>query len=193
VETGVIRIFFVLAAFSFLCVAAAFFLGIRIGDYQAITGSGMPQPLREEFMALARTHLLIGLGAALVVILVNSIAITYFIGTGRWCKEVVERYGLDRAFIARSAALKRRAFPWAVLSMVAIMTVAALGAASDPGNGMKNTADWVMPHFVAAALAAAILIFASAVQGVWLHEQYNVIQEILSEVRRVRMQRGMPT
>jgi hypothetical protein len=58
---------------------------------------------------------------------------------------------------------------------------------------MKNTAEWVMRHFVAAALAAAILICASAVQGVWLHEQYNVIQEILIEVRRVRMQRGMPT
>src|SRR5262245_53532612 len=39
-------------------------------------------------------HMLLGCAAALVTLLVNSITITYFIGTSRWCKEVCETYGI---------------------------------------------------------------------------------------------------
>ena len=59
-----------------------------------------------------------GLGSALVVVFVNSIVVTYFIGTSRWCKEVVETYSLDRGLLRRSVILKRRTFPWAVMAML---------------------------------------------------------------------------
>ena len=40
-------------------------------------------------------HMLLGAAAALMTVLVNSITITYFIGTSRWCKEVCETYQLE--------------------------------------------------------------------------------------------------
>ena len=49
-------------------------------------------PMRKR----ATMHMLLGLFAVLVTILVQSIAVTYFVGTGRWCKEVVETYGTVR-------------------------------------------------------------------------------------------------
>ncbi|MBW8883863.1 MAG: hypothetical protein JF612_03605, partial [Planctomycetia bacterium] len=47
-------------------------------------------------------HMLLGAAAALVTLLVNSITVTYFIGTSRWCKEVCEAYGLSAALAERS-------------------------------------------------------------------------------------------
>ena len=76
----------------------------------------------------ATVHRLAGVAAGLAVVLVNSIVVTYFIGTSRWVKEVTETYRLDSQFIARSNALKRRTFPWAMLSMLAIVGVIAWAA-----------------------------------------------------------------
>ena len=59
----------------------------------------------------ATVHRLMGVATAMVVVLVNSIAVTYFIGTGRWCKEVVETYRLDSDLVRRSSAFKRGPFP----------------------------------------------------------------------------------
>ncbi len=84
--------------------AAALVLGLYVGDLHQ-----QPSP---DTLRWASVHRLLGVAAALVVVLVNSIVVTYFIGTSRWCKEVVETYGLDAQFIRRSVALKRRTFPW---------------------------------------------------------------------------------
>src|SRR5687767_3656973 len=59
-------------------------------------------------------HMLLGAGGALMAILVNSITITYFIGTSRWCKEVCETYRLPGELAERSTRLKRSTFPWAL-------------------------------------------------------------------------------
>src|SRR5439155_21431475 len=37
-------------------------------------------------------HMLLGAAAALMTVLVNSITVTYFIGTSAWCKEVCQTY-----------------------------------------------------------------------------------------------------
>ena len=44
--------------------------------------------------------MLTGTSAALAVVFVHSIAVTYFIGTSRWCKEVTETYQLDASSAA---------------------------------------------------------------------------------------------
>jgi hypothetical protein len=188
----VIRIFASLAVFSLLCMAAAFWLGVRIGDLQAAADPNVSEVVRREFMDRSRLHLLTGLAAALVVILVNSISVTYFIGTGRWCKEVVERYSLNRSLIKLSTRLKRRTFPWAVLSMMTTVSAAALGAASDPGTLLDNTAAWVTPHFVVSILTLAFLACSFFVQARNLQAHSNLIQDIMAKVRRVREERGLP-
>jgi MFS family permease len=186
-----IRIFSSLAVFAILCVIGALLLGIFVGNLQAVARSGVPDAVRRESVERAAAHLLAGLAAALVVILVNSISLTYFIGTSRWCKEVVERYALDIALVRRSVAIKRRTFPWAVSSMLAIMVVVVLGAAADPATGMEHTADWVVPHYLAALAALAFLAFSFFVQASKIRQHYDVINDILAEVRRVRAQRGL--
>ena len=44
---------------------------------------------------LGSLHKLMGIATAIMVMLVCSIAVTYFIGTSRWCREVVETYDLN--------------------------------------------------------------------------------------------------
>ena len=55
-----------------------------------------PEPTRET-LQWATMHRLTGLAAALAVVFVESVVVTYFIGTSRWCKEVVETYQFETA------------------------------------------------------------------------------------------------
>jgi hypothetical protein len=187
----VTRIFFSLAVFSLLCVAAALLLGLYIGDLHGLMAADLSASERQVTIDRATAHRLAGLAAALVVILVNSIAVTYFIGTGRWCKEVVERYALDRELLGRSLAIKRRAFPWAIFSMLAMVGVVALGAAADPGTGLKDTEDWVLPHFAGSLALVGLLLAAYVVLAAKIRDHYDVINEIVAEVRRIRQERGL--
>ena len=137
-------------------------------------------------------HFLFGLLSAMAVMLVEGIAVTYFIGTTRWCKEVVETYSLDHDLIARGTRLKRRAFPWAVLTMLTMIAVAALGAAADPQNTLvRDKQFWSMPHMVAALAAMAILASAFYLQRQYVEDQHQVIQDVLAEVQRIRTERGL--
>jgi hypothetical protein len=136
-------------------------------------------------------HRLTGVLTALVVVLVNSLTVTYFIGTGRWCREVVEVYGLDQAFVTRSAKLKRSAFPFAMAGMLAIVAIVALGGAADPAAGRKGSRDWVTWHLVgglglAGAIAACFQAQLPAIRG-----QHALIDDVMDEVRSVRLARGL--
>ena len=59
----------------------------------------------------ATVHRLSGVAAAIALVLVNSIVVTYFVGTGRWCKEVSDTYQLGPTFVRRSNAIKRQHVP----------------------------------------------------------------------------------
>jgi hypothetical protein len=187
----VIRIFSTLAVFSLLCLTAALFLGIYIGDLQSVAASPPSVAIDQATLDRAAAHRLAGVAAALIGILINSIAATYFIGTSRWCKEVAERYSLDRQLLGRCQALKRRTFPWAVSSMLVIVGIAALGAAADPGTGMENTAQWVLPHFVVGVAGIAFVALAFFAQATNIRAQYDVINEIVVQVRKIRIERGL--
>jgi hypothetical protein len=118
------------ALFALVLLAATACLGLWLGDLHGVTD---PAILR-----WGTVHRLTGVLTALVVVLVNSLTVTYFIGTGRWCREVVEVYGLDQAFVTRSAKLTRSAFPFAMAGMLAIVAIVALGGAADPAAGQRE-------------------------------------------------------
>jgi hypothetical protein len=163
--------------------AATACLGLWLGDLHGVTD---PAILR-----WGTVHRLTGVLTALVVVLVNSLTVTYFIGTGRWCREVVEVYGLDQAFVTRSAKLKRSAFPFAMLGMLAIVAIVALGGAADPAAGRKGSRDWVTWHLVgglglAGAIAACFQAQLPAIRG-----QHALIDDVMDEVRSVRLARGL--
>jgi hypothetical protein len=134
------RVFSWVATFAVALLVATAGLGIWLGD---LHGQTDPQMLR-----WGTVHRLSGVLAALLVVLVNSMAVTYFIGTGRWCREVVETYGLDPAYIDRSRTLKRRAFPFALLAMLAHARCAMKQAhpnAQRAFNACKHQTAWHVP------------------------------------------------
>lgn len=139
-------------------------------------------------------HMLLGSAAALVTVLVNSITITYFIGTSRWCKEVCATYRLSAVLAERSTRLKRGTFPWALAGILSVIAVVALGAAADAsGANWQHSASFVMPHLVAAMLAIGIIIVAFWMQVSNIAENHLVIDQILAEVQQIRAQQNLPT
>ena len=135
--------------------------------------------------------MLFGTAAALVLVLVESIVVTYFIGTSRWCKEVVEAYDLDRSLIQQSNFIKRRTFPWALFSMLVIVGVISLGAAADPGTGRIHTEAWATPHLIGALAGLCFITLAAIVEWNSIHANQALIEHILAEVKRIRSERGL--
>lgn len=166
--------------------AAAIVIGLSIGDLYA-------DPPSDATFAWRGRHMLVGTAAALAVVFVESIAVTYFVGTSRWCKEVTETYRLPPTDLAESTRLKRRTFPWCVLGMLAVVGVAALGAASDPGTGRPNTASMATVHLGAAFGGFALV--AWTYWRVWLNIAANqgVIERIVAQVGQIRAERGLDT
>jgi len=136
--------------------------------------------------------MLLGSAAALVAVLVHSIAITYFIGTSRWCKEVCDTYDLPRELAARSTKLKRNTFPWALGGILAVITVVGLGAAADPsGANFQRSESFVLPHYLAALVGLVVLAIAFWVEITRIAENYTVIEQILAEVQRIRQKQNL--
>jgi len=177
------RVFFRVATFAVALLVATAGLGLWLGD---LHGQTDPQVLR-----WGTVHRLSGVLAALLVVLVNSMAVTYFIGTGRWCREVVETYALDPTYIERSRVLKRRAFPFAILGMLAVVAIVALGGAADPASGRPGTQDWVTPHLVGALALVAAIAWLFQAQVPTIRRQHELIEDVLGDVRAVRKARGL--
>ena len=137
-------------------------------------------------------HFQLGLATSLAVVLINSLSVTYLIGTSRWVKEVCEAYELGDTHIRQSTKLKRTTFPWSIACVMSILTVIALGAAADPGNLSETTAQWVTPHLTVAMIGAAIIVIAVAVQAMNLHQNSQIIDQVVEEVKRERLARGLP-
>jgi hypothetical protein len=184
-----IRIFTTLALFAVAVILITLFVGLYIGDLHDPAVRTSPQ--LSMLVKLAIIHKMFGLGSALAVVLVNSIVVIYFIGTSRWCKEVVETYSLDPELLRRSVILKRRTFPWAVMAMLVVVGIIALGGAADPGTGLPGTANWVIPHLIGALVGFAFIIWTFIIEAQRIHAHHQVITEIMSEVNRIRNERGL--
>lgn len=177
------RIFPTLASLSLMLFLGAVVMGLWIGD--------LYDDPSEATLAWRGRHMLLGTASALAVVFVESVVVTYFVGTSRWCKEVTEAYALDPAPLIKSTRLKRATFPWCVVGMLTVVGVGALGAASDPGTSLPNTQATATYH-LGAALAGFCIVAWTYYQA-WLHivENQAVIQQIVAEVGRIRRERGL--
>lgn len=218
-----IRIFSTLAMVALLLLGANFLLGLFGGDFYQVASqvkeatraaketeistraseSDKKAALEKRDAAIAQfeplrgymtVHILLGLSAGLATVLVNSITMTYFIGTSRWCKEVVETFRLDSALAIEGQRIKRRNFPWSLTGILSILGVMALGAAADAsGANWKHAGQFVQPHYVAAMAAMALIGFSFNRQTNYLRENGELVAKILAEVARVRRERGLVT
>lgn len=183
------RIFTYLALFATLFVAATLVLGMSLGDVR--------DPADRTTQRWATVHRLSGIAAGLAVVFVDSIAVTYFIGTSRWCREVVDTYRLDRSLAVRSAALKRRTFPVAVISMLTVVGIVALGGAADPAASLQleplGGLTWATLHLYGAMLGLAVIIACFVIARNNIEANHELIDEIVAKVQRVRRERGLET
>ena len=210
------RLLIYLAAFALAMMLLALVLGLRLGDLHAAKGefdrnqaelaslevrsgdAARIETLRQRQAVLAEQirsvdpHWLSGVAAAIAVLFANSIAVTYFIGTNRWCKEVVDAYSLDRTYVAESTALKRRAFPWALVGMLSVIGVAFLGGLADPRISVPAGIDWPTVHFLAALTAIAVIALAFYVQWTHVVSHHALIGRVMNDVSRIRAERGLP-
>lgn len=212
------RIFSALAVFSLLLLLANIVLGFALGDLGASARAYELARREAHELATERAksraeiviaeqkkdarleqlrqrherfqpHFWLGIASSVIAILVNCVSVTYFIGTSRWCQEVVTAYGLNETLVQRSRQLKRRSFPFAFLAICTVLVIASLGAASDPGASLSSPASWVLPHLFAAMAGTAVIAVGYYFQAIAVGKNYELIQQILDEAERVRESR----
>lgn len=214
------RIFLSLAVVATIALVANLLVGLLTGDYQTvvkdqITASQEYKRLlkdrgasavdittaKEKLYALQksnqpshdfiRVHVFLGCAAALATTLVNSIAITYFVGTSRWIKEVVDAYHLNQKLVAHGHRIKRESFAWSVGGILAVVLLVGVGAAADPrGANYTHSAAYVMPHYVLALAVIAFVLLAFWKQWTKIAVNFRLIAEIMTEVQRVKQNRN---
>ncbi len=134
-------------------------------------------------------HFWLGIIATSITLLVNCISVTYFIGTNRWCREVVDGFSLKQELAERSQHLKKKAYPWSLTAIVLIITIAGLGAASDPVRQNPDAANWVEYHWGLAMLGIIVIAVCLWSQVVLIGKNFGLINEVLAAAEQERERR----
>jgi hypothetical protein len=180
------RIFLTLAACSTLTLIAALWLGLAIGD------AGVRDTAVQSRVAV---HFLAGVAALVFAVLVHALVITYFMGTGRWLEETCAAYRLGDSWQARNRDLKWRLYPTITFSLLALIGTGSLGGAADPASavGFKGLGPWTAAevHFYAAVVMLVVNAVANVAEYQALRRNGRLVNEVLAEVRRIRVERGL--
>src|SRR5437879_7183821 len=170
-----IRLFPILAALDGVLLSAAFLLGVLSKWRDALHN-----PSDETFWY----HFLAGLTAAVLTLLVHCLIFTYFLGTGRWVKEVKLAYDLpDDPLPKLTRDLKRRVFPPALFAMLTAIATGAAGAAAQ-----VKLSPWEV-HATLATLTLAINGWAYCIEYRCLQTNVGVLGEVMIEADRIRQER----
>src|SRR5262249_34730031 len=133
-------------------------------------------------------HFILGLSGAILTLLVHCLIFTYFLGTGRWVKEVGIAYYLPDAPLPRlTRTLKRQTFPPALAAMLVTIAAAAAGAG-------VHVREW--PWYVHGSLASLSLIVnlaAFVIEFRNVRINGGIIEQVLAEVERIRAEHGLPS
>ena len=146
-------------------------------------------PHDSEFWAnIFIVHYFLGLFTAIGILFVHCLIFIYFLGTGRWVKEVTLAYQMpDAPNHKRTRELKRAAFPPALFSMLIGVATAAAGAGA-------QLQEW--PWYVHMSLAFTTLLvnlWAFRIEYRCVAENAQVIRAVMDEVERIRREQGLCT
>jgi hypothetical protein len=135
-------------------------------------------------------HLLVAVAASLIVLMLHSIVLTYFMGTGRWLEETTKAYALEDQFRAGSIRLKYRVIPGMVACMALVIVTGAVGAQNDPG--IADQSSWTSTlHFLLALGTVGLNLAMSVVEYFAIRENGRLVAAVVGEVRRIRRERGL--
>jgi hypothetical protein len=169
------RIFLSLAIVDFLALLACFVWGIISDSFG-----------RDTLTYLVHFHL--GLYSTIANLGVHCLIFIYFLGTGRWVKEVALAYDLpDVPYPRLTRDLKRRTFPPALFAMLVPIAAAASGL----GTQMREWPGWV--HATLAVFTLIINLWAFRVEYRNVVTNGEVIDNVLREVDRIRAEHGLPS
>jgi hypothetical protein len=133
-------------------------------------------------------HFYLGLFAVLLTLAVHCLIFIYFLGTGRWVKEVAIAYHLPDVPLPRlTRDLKRRTFPIALLAMLMPIAAAAAGTAAQ-----RQEWPWQV-HAVTTTLALLVNLWAFVVEHRNVSINVGIIDEVMHEVDRIRAEHGLPS
>lgn len=175
------RIFLILATVSNLVLGVAFGLGWIIGDGQLAT---------REVQNRVGTHMLVALGAALIVLLVHAVVLTYFMGTGRWIEETATAYQLGDSARHRNIQLKYRSLVPMTLCVLLILATGALGAIADPLSSF-NLASARLLHLSLAVMTLTANLVGSYVEYSCIRSNGQLVTQVVDEVHRIRRSKGL--
>lgn len=172
------RIFPVLAAVDGLFLLLAFAAGLARGFGPAALVSLDPL-----------LHFKLGLFSVIGNLGVHGLVVfIYFLGTGRWVKEVALAYGIpDDPLPKLTRDLKRRVYPAALFAMLVPIAAAAAGM-----GAMLQEWPWQV-HFGLALATLLVNGWAFVVEYRCVRVNAAVLYQVLNEVDRVRAERGLPT
>jgi hypothetical protein len=169
----------VLAPVTWLALLTTFGVGVA---------SAATNGLRSADGSIYLLHFTLGLFSVLFTLGVHCLIFIYFLGTGRWVKEVALAYGIPDAPLPRlTRDLKRRTFPIALLAMLTPMAAAVAGAA-------VQWRDWNwLIHFTLAVATLAVNAWAFWIEYRNVAINVGIIDEVLVEVDRIRAAHGLPS
>lgn len=182
------RIFLTLAVVSTAILAGTFVLGWTIGD----AASRDPDVQRR-----VAWHFLTAVAGLMFAALLHAIVLTYFMGTGRWIEETSQAYRLGEEPMQRSKALKYSTLPWMAGALLLLILTGGFGAVADPASpagadGFGGISSATL-HFLIAALTLAANLFVNVLEYNAIHQNSQLIEDVLANVLRIRKDKGLPT
>jgi hypothetical protein len=168
-----------LTAFNLMALLAAFVVG-----WVSFAFKSFRNPEDSTYLL----HVFLGFVAATTTLGVHCLIFIYFLGTGRWVKEVALAYKIpDDPLPKLTRTLKRRTFPPALFAMLIAIATTSAGAGT-------ATLGWPWPvHATLAVLTLAINVWAFFVEYRAVAINAGIIDEVMREVDRIRAERGLPT
>ena len=184
------RIFLTLAILANVIMLVSLVLGLRIGDPMYRYGL---DPLVNTRIS---QHILIGLGALTAVTMIHALLLTYFMGTGRWLEETSLAYSLAPEWHRQNKKIKYGILPGIVISFLMIVATGSFGAVADPATavsleGVFGLSDSAL-HFTMAVMTWLVNLMVNGTQFVAIARNSAIVEGVLAEVRRIRIERGLP-
>src|SRR5438874_12844166 len=159
---------------------------LLVGIISKLTGA--PE---DRLSPIPTYHFYLGLFSVLGTLAVHCLVFIYFLGTGRWVKEVAIAYKLpDQPLPKLTRDLKRRTFPPSLLAMLLPIGAAAAGMANQTHHG---SVPWAPPlHFSLAVLSLLVNVWACRIAYRNVCINAGVIEEVVREAERIRAEHGLP-
>ena len=181
------RIFLTLAVIANFILIVAVVMGLQIGDVRS---------LEREVQSQVSLHMLTGLGALTFATFVHAILLTYFMGTGRWIEETSQAYSLDPHWYQQNQKIKYGTIPGMVICLLLLITTGAVGAAADPATPVSLDGTLGLSgatiHFIVAVGTVVLNLLVNFLEFIAISRNGSIVENVLSEVRRIREARGLP-